>query len=242
MPHGPVDIIVLTFAEPRFDGSVVARLAELAQAGIIRVLDAAVVAMGEDGVRRSLDIEDLPAEQAAVLGYVDSGTRGLFDADDVEDLLEGLAPGTAAAALAIEHVWAIGPDQAIRDAAESSRSTCACRRSWSKRALAALAGRRRIGGEDGTLAYRRPHRRDLGDGQCDDERTEPAPGGAAGAGRAGARAGRSAARRSNPRSRAAAGASMEEKLSQIERLGQLKAQGILTDEEFAQQKAAVLAS
>jgi hypothetical protein len=35
--------------------------------------------------------------------------------------------------------------------------------------------------------------------------------------------------------------SMDEKLAQIERLGQLKAQGILTDEEFAQQKATILA-
>jgi hypothetical protein len=115
MEHGPVDIIVLTFAEPRFDGSVTAKLVELAQAGTIRVLDAAVVSMGEDGVRRSLDIEDLPAEQAAILGHIDTGTRGLFDADDVDDLLEGLVPGSAAAALAIEHVWAVGLTQAIHD-------------------------------------------------------------------------------------------------------------------------------
>ena len=33
-----------------------------------------------------------------------------------------------------------------------------------------------------------------------------------------------------------------EELAQIERLGQLKTQGILTDEEFAQQKATILAS
>jgi hypothetical protein len=45
-----------------------------------------------------------------------------------------------------------------------------------------------------------------------------------------------------PAPQPAAGATMEEKLLQIERLGQLKAQGILTDEEFAQQKSVVLAS
>jgi hypothetical protein len=115
MAYGPVDVIVLTFDEPRFDGSVTARLAELAQAGIIRVLDAAVVAKGEDGVRLSIDIEDLPAEEAAVLGYVETGTRGLFDADDVDALVEGLAPGSAAAALAIEHTWAVGLVDAIRN-------------------------------------------------------------------------------------------------------------------------------
>lgn len=113
MRHGPVDVIVLEFDDPKFDGSVTLRLAELAQAGIIRVLDAAVVSLGEDGVRRSLDIEDLPADEAAVLGFVDTGTRGLFDAEDVQALFEGLAPGTAAAALAIEHTWALGLVDAI---------------------------------------------------------------------------------------------------------------------------------
>jgi hypothetical protein len=34
--------------------------------------------------------------------------------------------------------------------------------------------------------------------------------------------------------------STDDKLAQLERLGQLKAQGILTEEEFAQQKAAIL--
>lgn len=115
MKHGPVDVIVLTFDEPKFDGSVTLKLAELAQLGIIRVLDAAVVVKGEDGVRVSLDIEDLPADEAAVLGYIDTGTRGLFDADDVSAIFEGLMPGTAAAALAIEHAWAVGLVEAMQN-------------------------------------------------------------------------------------------------------------------------------
>lgn len=38
----------------------------------------------------------------------------------------------------------------------------------------------------------------------------------------------------------AAGGSMDDKLAQLERLSQLKAQGILSEQEFAQQKAAIL--
>lgn len=38
----------------------------------------------------------------------------------------------------------------------------------------------------------------------------------------------------------APGEGMDDKLAQLERLGQLKAQGILSEEEFAQQKAAIL--
>jgi len=39
---------------------------------------------------------------------------------------------------------------------------------------------------------------------------------------------------------AAPAESMDDKLAQLERLGQLKAQGILSEEEFAAQKAAIL--
>ena len=41
---------------------------------------------------------------------------------------------------------------------------------------------------------------------------------------------------------APADASMDDKLAALERLGQLKAQGILTEEEFAEQKAKILNS
>lgn len=43
-----------------------------------------------------------------------------------------------------------------------------------------------------------------------------------------------------PAPAATSGASMDDRLAQLERLSQLKAQGILTDAEFEQQKALVL--
>lgn len=45
-----------------------------------------------------------------------------------------------------------------------------------------------------------------------------------------------------PAPAAPAAMDQNDKISALERLGQLKAQGILTEEEFAQQKAQVLAS
>lgn len=41
---------------------------------------------------------------------------------------------------------------------------------------------------------------------------------------------------------AAAGMSMEDKVAHLKSLGELRSQGILTDEEFEQQKAAILAN
>jgi hypothetical protein len=104
---GPVDVIVLATGEPRFDGSIMAELERLASTGTIRVLDAMLLIVDPSGAVLGLDIEDLPAEDAAKFGFINSGTRGLFDAEDSAALAEGMAPGSALLALAIENSWAV---------------------------------------------------------------------------------------------------------------------------------------
>jgi len=105
--HGPVDVVVLAAGEPRFDGAVLAELKRQAGYGTIRVLDAMILLKDEQGVGASLDLEDLPEEQRAAVGFIETGTRGLFDSEDAETLFEGMVPGSAVIALAIEHTWAL---------------------------------------------------------------------------------------------------------------------------------------
>ena len=105
--HGPVDVLVLASGEPRFDGVVLAELERQAETGTIRVLDALILLKDEAGGRAVLNLEDLPAEQRAAVGFIETGTRGLFDSEDAETLFEGMVPGSAVVALAIEHAWAV---------------------------------------------------------------------------------------------------------------------------------------
>ena len=105
--RGPVDVIVMAAGEPRADGTVYAELKRQVAAGTIRVLDLMVLFMGEDGAGWRIDPHELPPEQADAVSFIDPATRGLFDADDAETFYEGMAPGSAIFALAIEHVWAI---------------------------------------------------------------------------------------------------------------------------------------
>ncbi len=113
MELGPVDVVIIAFGEPAFDGSVLEELEKRAGEGTIRVLDAMVIAKGEDGLVVTLDLEDLPAEDAAALGFIETGTRGLFDSEDADMLIEGMVTGSAVMALAIEHTWAIGLRRAL---------------------------------------------------------------------------------------------------------------------------------
>ena len=105
--HGPVDVVVLAAGEPRFDGSVLAELERQTAAGTIRVLDAMVLLKDDDGQCWRIDLENLPEDQAVAAAFIDIGTRGLFDVEDADTFYQGMVPGSAIFALAIEHTWAV---------------------------------------------------------------------------------------------------------------------------------------
>jgi hypothetical protein len=114
--HGPVDVVVLAAGEPRFDGSVFAELERQAASGTIRVLDAILLVKDAEGKPWRLNLEDLPPDMKTAVGFIETGTRGLFDAEDAETLFEGMVPGSAVLALAIEHAWAVNLVNALYDA------------------------------------------------------------------------------------------------------------------------------
>ena len=113
MEHGPVEVLVVAFGDPKIDGSVLSELQRLASEGTIRVLDAMVVMKEMDGTVSGLDIEDLDQDVKKSLGFIETGTRGLFDSEDSDILIEGMVPGSAVVALAIEHAWAVGLRKAL---------------------------------------------------------------------------------------------------------------------------------
>ena len=114
--HGPVDVLVVAAGEPRFDGSVFAELERHAASGTIRVLDAILLVKDAEGKPWRLNLEDLPPDMKTAVGFIETGTRGLFDAEDAETLFEGMVPGSAVVALAIEHAWAVKLVNALYDA------------------------------------------------------------------------------------------------------------------------------
>jgi len=119
MKHGPVDVVMLAFGEPKPDGSVADELRRLVDQGTIRVLDAMIITKSEDGKPNMLDLEDLPEAERQSFGFIETGTRGLFDSADADTVVEGMAPGSAVVALAIEHTWAIKLREALERAGAS---------------------------------------------------------------------------------------------------------------------------
>jgi hypothetical protein len=114
--HGPIDVVVLASGEPRFEGTVFAELKRQAAVGTIRLLDAMLLVKDENGKSWRLDLKDLPAEERDAVGFAQTGTQSLFDSMDASTLIEGMVPGSAVVALAIEHVWAVALVNAMNNA------------------------------------------------------------------------------------------------------------------------------
>lgn len=106
---GPIDYIVIEWPTGGPTGEAVPMILDLVDRGIIRVLDIALLAKGEDGSAASLEIGEI--DELAEFEGASSGLIGQEDLDEAAALLE---PGTFAAILIWENRWAAPIAAAIR--------------------------------------------------------------------------------------------------------------------------------
>jgi len=106
MALGPVEILVVSFPGNEFNGEIAPALADLVQTGLIRVIDLVFVTKDADGSVVGIELSELDdAVTAAFEPHVEE-PNGLLAEEDIEDLGADLAPGSSAAILLFEHVWA----------------------------------------------------------------------------------------------------------------------------------------
>ncbi len=106
MALGPVEILVVSFPGNEFNGEIAPALADLVQTGLIRVIDLVFVTKDADGSVVGIELSELDdAVTAAFAPHVEEPS-GLLAEEDIEDLGADLAPGSSAAILLFEHVWA----------------------------------------------------------------------------------------------------------------------------------------
>ncbi|HYO17472.1 MAG TPA: DUF6325 family protein [Dermatophilaceae bacterium] len=102
---GPVDVVVIEFADAKFTGEGLPILLDLVAKGTIRIIDAVFIKANDDGSFVSLSVADLDAEGGAwdlVTGW-GSEVLGQDDFDAVGAILK---PGAAAAIIMYENTWA----------------------------------------------------------------------------------------------------------------------------------------
>jgi len=132
MTIGPVQLLVIGFDKPDFQGEIIDELARLRESDTVRVIDALVVFKDAEGEVAVLKGSQLSKDEAMEFGAVVGGLLGLgaggeegmeagaiagaeaaadgvdvFDEEEAWDVLEELPNDAAAALILLEHTWMI---------------------------------------------------------------------------------------------------------------------------------------
>jgi uncharacterized membrane protein len=132
MAIGPVQLIVLGFDHPDFQGEIIEELEKLRESDTIKVIDALAVYKDAEGEIEVAHLSNLTRDEAvelgskvgALIGLGIEGEEGMdagavagaeaaqegihaFSEEDAWDVIEDIPPDTAAALLLIEHHWAV---------------------------------------------------------------------------------------------------------------------------------------
>ncbi len=113
---GPVDYMIVAFPGNQFKGEIAPALADLVDAGTIRIIDIAFVGKDADGDTVAFELTELDPEVQKGLDKLGIEVEGLFNEDDLMDAGEALEPNSSAALLVWENVWAREVGQAMRNA------------------------------------------------------------------------------------------------------------------------------
>ena len=110
---GPIDYLIVEWPDRQPSGEAAPHLIDLVDRGLIRILDLAFIAKGEDGSVAALEIADLGDGVEAFAAF-EGASSGLLSDDDVVAAGEALEPGTSAALLVYENRWAAPFAAALR--------------------------------------------------------------------------------------------------------------------------------
>lgn len=110
---GPIDYVLVEWAGRQPTGEAMPHLIDLVDRGVIRILDLAFIAKGEDGSVAALEISDL-GDGATEFAAFEGASSGLLDDEDIGEAAGALEPGTSAALLVFENSWAAPFATAVR--------------------------------------------------------------------------------------------------------------------------------
>jgi len=107
---GPIDYMVIEWPREQPTGEAVPLILDLVDRGIIRILDVAFLGKDENGSVFAVEIPELDPAFAAFIG----ASSGLIRGEDLAEAAEVLEPGTSAAVLVWENLWAAPVAVALR--------------------------------------------------------------------------------------------------------------------------------
>jgi hypothetical protein len=113
---GPVDWLVVEFPGKQPTGQIAPHVVDLVDRGLIRVLDLMVLQKDTDGALNVAELSDLDPSELGEFRTTEADLAMVLSEQDVLDLAETIEPGSTAAVLVWENLWAAPFGAAVRKA------------------------------------------------------------------------------------------------------------------------------
>ena len=114
---GPVDWMVVQFPGADFGrGQIAPFLSDLVERDLVRVLDLLFIRKDDQGEMEVAEISDLDSSELGEIRTAEADLAMVLSEQDLEDLATTIEPGTSAAVLVWENLWAAPFGAAVRHA------------------------------------------------------------------------------------------------------------------------------
>jgi len=113
---GPVDYLVVEFPADKanFSGEMATELSALVDRGLVRVLDLLILKKTDDGSVEGFESHDFGDDELGELRAAEDALALLLAEEDVASIGAAMEPGSVAAVLVYENVWAAPFGAAVR--------------------------------------------------------------------------------------------------------------------------------
>lgn len=115
MAMGPTSVLAIQANGNKLKGEILMALADLVNAGTVRVIDVVAVKKDDNGNITAQELEQLGIDELRLFDPLKAQASGLLSNDDIEDIGKTLDNGSAAGLMILEHVWATQLAQAIQN-------------------------------------------------------------------------------------------------------------------------------
>ncbi|MBW5251067.1 hypothetical protein JGS39_19060 [Streptomyces sp. P01-B04] len=109
-----MEYLVVAFPGSRFTGAIAPALAEAVASKAVRIIDLTFVYRAEDGAIEIIELDDLDPDDLVSFEPVEGEVGGMLNSDDIRTLGESVPPGSSAALIVWEDLWALPLTEAVR--------------------------------------------------------------------------------------------------------------------------------
>jgi hypothetical protein len=114
--HGPIDFVLLEFEADNLRGEAAEAMLDLVERGIVRIYDLMIIKKDADGTFSGLAVDALADDEAGAFAAFQGASSGMLGDEDVAEAAGAMEPGTVAALIVFENVWAIPFVRAVYNA------------------------------------------------------------------------------------------------------------------------------